>query len=68
MRDLLLSIGYSRWVLDTLLILPVLGGVAVLLAPEARARHVALVASVAELVISLAALGGRTTTRARGAS
>jgi NADH-quinone oxidoreductase subunit M len=53
MSEFLISIGYDRWVLNALLGLPLLGVVPIALAPAARARHIALLVTLAELVVSL---------------
>jgi NADH-quinone oxidoreductase subunit M len=52
MSDLLLSLGYERWVLNALLALPLVGALAVLAAPAARAKHIALAVTLAEFVVS----------------
>ena len=51
MRDLLLTIGYQRWVLDVLIMLPLVGALAVMAIPQ-RAKQVALAAALAEFVVS----------------
>ncbi len=48
-----MSIGYARWVLTALLVLPVLATAAVLLVPSARIRQVAFWGAVVEFVLSL---------------
>jgi len=53
MSELLIGLGYERWVLNALLVLPLVGALAVLAAPEARARHIALAVALAEFVVSL---------------
>jgi NADH-quinone oxidoreductase subunit M len=47
------AIGYGLWGLSALLALPVIGMAAVLAAPEAAARRIALAAALLELVLSL---------------
>ena len=53
MSDFLLSLAYDRWVLNALIILPLVGALAVALAPAGRARHLALGVTLAEFVVSL---------------
>ncbi|HTS89639.1 MAG TPA: NADH-quinone oxidoreductase subunit M [Gemmatimonadales bacterium] len=53
MNSFLASVGYSRWILDTLLILPLVGVLPIVLAPPARARSIALWVTLAELIVSL---------------
>jgi NADH-quinone oxidoreductase subunit M len=53
MTEFLASIGYDRWILHTLLLLPLAGAVPVFLAPAAVARRLALAVGVAEFVLSL---------------
>ncbi len=53
MTELLHSIGYGRWILDALLLLPLIGVLPMVFLPAARARHVALVVTVVEFVLSL---------------
>lgn len=53
MEAFLNSIGYSSWALHFLLLFPLVGMVAVLLAPAERAKYVAFGASLVELVVSL---------------
>src|SRR3954470_9423563 len=53
MRDLLASVGYASWVLDALIVLPVLGCAAVLAAPVRVSKPIALAVTIAELLISL---------------
>ncbi|TFG51025.1 MAG: NADH-quinone oxidoreductase subunit M [Gemmatimonadales bacterium] len=52
MRDLLLSLGYDRWILNALIIIPLIGVLVVGFAPVARARYVAMVVTLVELVVS----------------
>jgi NADH-quinone oxidoreductase subunit M len=44
---------YGAWILDALLLIPLVGGLAVLLRPEAQAKHLALVVAVAEFFLSI---------------
>ncbi len=53
MEAFLNSIHYSAWALHFLLLFPLVGMVAVLLAPAERAKHVAFGASLVELAVSL---------------
>ncbi len=53
MTALLQSIGYEAWILHALIWLPLLGVGAVLLAPEARAKHIAFGWTSALFVLSL---------------
>jgi NADH-quinone oxidoreductase subunit M len=53
MRDFLMSLGYGQWILNTLLVLPLVGVIPVALAPAARAKVTALVVTVLEFVLSL---------------
>jgi NADH-quinone oxidoreductase subunit M len=50
---MLSGLGYQRWTLDALLLLPLLGAVLVLLRPEAQAKRLALYLTLAEFVVSL---------------
>jgi NADH-quinone oxidoreductase subunit M len=52
MSEFLVGLGYERWVLNTLLALPLVGALAVLALPERRAKHVALAVALAEFVVS----------------
>jgi NADH-quinone oxidoreductase subunit M len=52
MRDLLLSLGYDRWILNALIIIPLIGALVVGFAPAARARYLALVVTLVELLVS----------------
>ena len=52
MRDLLLSFGYDRWILNALIIIPLAGGLVVGFVPAARARYVAMAVTLVELVVS----------------
>jgi NADH-quinone oxidoreductase subunit M len=53
MTDFLQAIGYERWILNVLLVLPMVGVALVLLAPERWARWLTLVVAVAEFVLAL---------------
>ncbi len=53
MPAILISLGYQRWALDALLLLPLLGAVVVLLRPEAQAKRLALYLTLAEFIVSL---------------
>ncbi len=53
MTELLTAIGYDRWVLHVLLAVPLVGMAIVIVSPTAWARHVALVVSLVEFVVSL---------------
>ncbi len=44
---------YAHWVLTALLVWPVVGAIAVLLAPERRAKHLAFAVSLAEFAMSV---------------
>ncbi|HWP39028.1 MAG TPA: NADH-quinone oxidoreductase subunit M [Gemmatimonadales bacterium] len=52
MAAFLAGIGYHRWVLDALLVLPLLGAALVMLRPEAEAKRLALWVTLGEFVIS----------------
>ena len=45
--------NYSDWVLEALLILPLVAALALLLRPEREAKYVALVATLAEFLVSV---------------
>jgi len=53
MAALLAGIDYSRWVIAALLWIPVAGALAVLLAPAAQAKRIALGATLLEFVVSV---------------
>jgi NADH-quinone oxidoreductase subunit M len=53
MADALTGLGYQRWVLDALLLLPLLGAGLVLLRPGSESKYLALYVALAELVLSL---------------
>ena len=52
MTQFLASIGFDRWILHVLLLLPLAGVIPVLLGPVAMARRTALVITVAEFLLS----------------
>ncbi len=52
MTQFLASIGFDRWILHVLLILPLAGVIPVLFAPVAMARRTALVVTVVEFILS----------------
>jgi NADH-quinone oxidoreductase subunit M len=52
MTQFLASIGFDRWILHVLLILPLLGAIPVLLGPVALARRTALLITVVEFILS----------------
>lgn len=52
MHTLLDGLAYDRWIIAALLWIPVAGAAAVLLAPAARAKHIALGATLLEFVLS----------------
>jgi NADH-quinone oxidoreductase subunit M len=49
----LLSIGYERWALTALLVIPLIGAVLVMAGPAPLAKRLALAVTVIELVVSL---------------
>jgi NADH-quinone oxidoreductase subunit M len=53
MTELLTSIAYGRWILNALVVLPLIGVIPIVLAPAARARTIALLVTVGELIVSL---------------
>src|SRR3990172_3774899 len=53
MTELLRSIAYERWILNTLLLLPLVGAVPVVLAPAALAKRIALWVTVVEFFLSV---------------
>ena len=53
MTDFLNNIGYGNWVIEALLIVPLLAGGALLFAPEKDAKKYALVAALLEFLISI---------------
>jgi len=53
MHDLLASIQYTRWALQALLLVPLVGALVVALAPPALARRLALIITLGEFVLSL---------------
>ena len=52
MTQFLASIGFDRWILHVLLVLPLVGVIPVLLAPAALAKRTALVITVIEFLLS----------------
>jgi NADH-quinone oxidoreductase subunit M len=52
MSDFLLSIGYDRWILNGLLLVPAVGALLVLAVPAQRAKHAALVVALVEFLLS----------------
>ena len=50
---MLQSIGYADWALTALILVPLIGMIAVLVAGDARAKHVALAFTLLEAVLSL---------------
>ncbi len=53
MQAFLAGLAYDRWALAALLWIPVLGAAAVLLAPAAQAKRIALAATLVEFAVSL---------------
>ncbi|MGH7704010.1 MAG: complex I subunit 4 family protein, partial [Gemmatimonadales bacterium] len=53
MNDFLTSIEYQRWIINALLLLPLVCAVPVALLPAARAKTLALVVTVIEFLLSL---------------
>jgi NADH-quinone oxidoreductase subunit M len=53
MTQLLADLGYNNWVLDALLVIPLVGALAVLTVPKSQAKKAALVVSVIEFLVSL---------------
>ncbi len=53
MSAFLMSLAYDRWILNALIILPLVGVLPIVLLPAARARQVALWVTVVEFVVSL---------------
>jgi NADH-quinone oxidoreductase subunit M len=53
MSDFLVSIAYERWILNFLIVFPLVGAIPIVILPAARARIVAIVVTVLELVVSL---------------
>ncbi len=53
MTQLLASIGFDRWILHVLLVLPLVGAIPVLLGPARLAKHTALVITVIEFLLSV---------------
>ncbi len=52
MTQYLIAIGYERWIIPALLLLPLLGTVVVLVAPAAAAKRIALAVTTLEFVAS----------------
>ena len=52
MRELLIGMGYDRWIVQALLVLPIIGAALVLAMPT-RAKVVAFYAALVEFVVSL---------------
>jgi NADH-quinone oxidoreductase subunit M len=53
MTQFLASIGFDRWILHVLLVLPLVGAIPVLLGPAALAKRTALVITVIEFLLSV---------------
>jgi NADH-quinone oxidoreductase subunit M len=53
MTEFLSSIGYNGWILNCLLVLPLVGVIPLVLAPVTQAKRVALVVTLVEFVLSL---------------
>jgi NADH-quinone oxidoreductase subunit M len=53
MNEILTNVGYSDWVLDALLIVPLVGGLLVLSRPEDQAKKVALGVALVEFLLSV---------------
>jgi len=53
MTEFLANVGYSNWVLDALLVVPLVGALAVLSLPANEAKKVALIAATIEFLISV---------------
>jgi NADH-quinone oxidoreductase subunit M len=53
MTEFLANVGYSNWVLDALLVVPLVGALAVLSLPANEAKKVALVAATIEFLVSV---------------
>ena len=53
MTEFLNNIGYGNWVIEALLIIPLLAGGALFFAPEKDAKKFALVAALVEFVVSV---------------
>ncbi len=53
MGDALTGLGYQRWVLDALLILPLVGAAVVLWRPPSESKRLALYCTLAEFLLSL---------------
>ncbi len=53
MNGFLMGIGYDRWIVDVLLVVPLVGALLVLLGPERRAKHIALGVTIVEFILSI---------------
>ena len=53
MTEFLTSIAYDRWILDFLLLLPLIGAAVVAFVPVAKAKQAALILTTIEFVVSL---------------
>ncbi len=53
MTALLSGIGYERWVLEAIMVMPLLGAIAIMLRPAAEAKKIALGVALAEFVVSV---------------
>ncbi len=53
MTEFLHSVGYGRWILDALLLIPLIGVLPLVFLPAARAKQVALAVTVVEFVLSM---------------
>ncbi|MEO8138204.1 MAG: NADH-quinone oxidoreductase subunit M [Gemmatimonadota bacterium] len=53
MSQFLISIGYGQWILNALILLPLIGVLPIVLLPVARAKQLALWVTCLELVLSL---------------
>ncbi|HSE65919.1 MAG TPA: NADH-quinone oxidoreductase subunit M [Gemmatimonadales bacterium] len=52
MQDFLFGLNYNTWILTALLVLPLVGVLPVLLAPSTSAKHIALVVTILEFLLS----------------
>ena len=52
MTALLSGIGYERWVLEAIMVMPLLGAIAIMLRPTEEAKKIALGIALAEFVVS----------------
>ena len=53
MTALLFGIGYERWVLEAIMVIPLLGAIAIMLRPTEEAKKIALGVALAEFVVSV---------------